>query len=276
MTASNNSPPLFIPAHATEAADQNLPCQWCNARFANVVRLYQHSSSAHPNQVKEQEMAEGIHKTSSAADTPQLTRGGTAQSAGALNGDSRFKGQSKKGKHSPTFTKVNGKLVGVSSRPAVNTGMSLLHAPTLVAQLSHSQVLQTPQSLAITSAGSPEVGLNLSTKRPLSQPAATLFPCSRCSFTTLNPDDYLLHMTKHSQLQIQTRSLLNSTQSPKAQQVHEDELRCWFCGELQKSFLDVYQHMLEQHPTDLNERTEQREALMKKIAPESKSKSLNR
>ena len=154
--------------------------------------------------------------------------------------------------------------------------MSLLHAPTLVAQLSHSQVLQTPQSLAITSAGSPEVGLNLSTKRPLSQPAATLFPCSRCSFTTLNPDDYLLHMTKHSQLQIRTRSLLNSTQSPKAQQVHEDELRCWFCGELQKSFLDVYQHMLEQHPTDLNERTEQREALMKKIAPQSKSKSLNR
>ena len=287
LTANNSSPPPLIPANASEASNQNLPCQWCDARFANIVRLYQHSSNAHPNQMKEQEMAEGIHKTStSSADTPQLARSRVVAGFGSSNGDSRSKGQSKKDKLGQTLAKVNGKLVGIPPRLGVSSGMSLLHAPTLVAQLGHSQLLQSPQSAAVASGSNPEMGLNLSTKRSLTHltaATAALFPCTKCSFKTLNVDDYLIHMTKHSvgekqwtQNQIRAPSLVSSGQTPKGLQVHEDELRCWFCGELHKSFLDVYRHMLEVHPTDLNERTEQREVLMQKIAQEIKPKTQNR
>ena len=155
-----------------------------------------------------------------------------------------------------------------------------------MAQLGHSQLLQSPQAVAVASGSNHEMGLNLSTKRSLTRPTAAtaaLFPCTKCSFKTLNVDDYLIHMAKHSagekqwtQSQIRAQSLVSSGQTPKGLQVHEDELRCWFCGELHKSFLDVYRHMLEVHPTDLNERTEQREVLMQKIAQEIKPKSQNR
>ena len=332
------APPL--PAHVEESDDHSLPCQWCDARFANVVRLYLHSRNAHYSQLKEQETAERMCKTSSSADPQPFARGRTAPGVdtslghsqsvvpgastsnaerrprvwggSTLHGDSQTEGQGvrtsndeiqpnvlgvaalseqsrskvpdvntssgerlskahSRKKHSSAPTNPKGQPVGMPPGQAVNAGMSLPHVPTLVAQPGRPQVLQTPQSLAATSAGSPEVGLNPSAERPLSQPAA-LFSCPLCSFKTTDPDAAVIHVRKH--LDEMPPSLLCIALSPKRQQIHEDELKCWFCGEVQNSFLDVYRHMVEQHPASLNERPEQREDLIQDIFHEVKSQKL--
>ena len=313
-------PPL-PPSTSEASSDQKLPCQWCDARFSNVVRLYQHSSNAHPHQMKEQEMAEGMggkttvpspssssSSSSTSAHMQKLARGG-GNRPGMVNGESHLpkalppqQQQPKKGKRSPPLpARANGKLVGICPRPpqgpGSSSGTSLLHAPTLVAQLAHpqaqaaaAQLLQAQQppragSGSGSSSSSAQLALNLSLRKAQVQatPPSSfpLLACNQCSFTARTPEDFLYHLAKHSAGEkvwaptltptaAAVATAVASAKSQAALQQHEDELRCWFCGELQRSFVEVFQHMLELHPTQLNERSQQREALMQKVAQEVK------
>ncbi|XP_076449811.1 uncharacterized protein LOC143286107 [Babylonia areolata] len=273
LTTATVSPPV-VHINSSQGSATSLPCQWCDARFANVVRLHNHVSDAHPKQLREQEIAEGLipsdtDKTQLLAQIKKAKHPSKAevnQAAAAT--------QFNLEKCSPSQAKVNGKLPFLPSSLAVNMGLSLLQAPTLVAQLGQFQgsaAVSQPLSTAATSA---ETGLNLSTKKPEVE-QAPMFQCTKCLFRTAQLNDYHHHILSHraAENMTQTRPMLPFVAPTTVYDPKTEETRCWFCAELHNTYVELYQHMQVKHHKDLAARPEQCRDLMLRILNDAQQRT---
>ncbi|KAL8561022.1 hypothetical protein ACOMHN_061721 [Nucella lapillus] len=262
-------------------------CQWCDARFANVVRLYRHVSEVHPSQKRQQEIAEGLKPASPPRVVQPGVKGGKQSAPSLALSKAEIKSaamlQPGKGSVSPAAGKVNGRLSGVTPASlAGSMSLSLLQAPTIIAQLGHhgptsAAALVTSQALALTSKAATDMGLNLSTKKLDSEKQAQVFQCMECPFKTIEIEDYLKHIPTHkastsSQNLTRFRGVVPSVlpqavpgSRPSLQDLKSEELRCWFCPESSKNYLELYVHMQTLHLAELVARQDKCQELVHKV-----------
>ncbi|KAH3773482.1 hypothetical protein DPMN_174844 [Dreissena polymorpha] len=164
------------------SSGMNLPCEWCSATFPNVVALYHHSRSLHPNQLKAQEAGDiaARQAPSKGMQLEQIVR----------------ERQKEYQVYHHQVTSLSPSIVlPFQHAPSTSNAQSLLNKLVPLApkpsSFQQSPGQQTsPQSLQLDQS-------ERARKSITQQKKSRSFQCTKCTFTAPNAVTYLRHIERH-------------------------------------------------------------------------------
>lgn len=179
----------------------DLPCEWCAASFPNVVALYQHSQTLHPNQLKAQEAGDiaARQAPSKGSQLEQIVRERQREYQVYHQFMARQQPQIKQQIQTQMQAQAAQSLIKkfVPLAPKPNTSLanqSLQSTPLPIAS-------NTQDALGITQNQgqlSPHQIAALRARKSASiQRKSRSFQCTKCSFTAPNAVTYLRHIEHH-------------------------------------------------------------------------------
>ena len=213
--SSRSSTPVVDGQKSSASKNNNtegaLPCEWCSTTFPNVVTLYQHAQSMHPNQLKAQEAGDIAAKQNPnpPSQLEQIVKDRQREYQVYHQFMAQQQPQIQAHLHSPNLVR---RLVPLAPKPPQGQGQI---KSMLSPNQPRPQMITLPENMYNKDASQqdapwkstllPSTAHNMmnhfqlekAKKSTSQQKRARSFQCTKCSFTAPNAVTYLRHIERH-------------------------------------------------------------------------------